>query len=232
MREFRKIVDLPAARLYRADIEELAKIITDGLPEKRENSVLEPFRFSLNDEVSSYRANSVDELLSLDLPDAAEGLSIEATGWTDNREIDRGIDINLNRNFANVQIHALDEVWFNGKIQQVNDFFRNHRPWYGPFHKYTPVIFGILQGTAFLALFVFVAAEKYLLAVFSIIFGIGLFIVSLAALNGSIFPLIDIRLTAKRRVIDREIITIIIGAIAALGAVAGVVVQLIQMAGS
>lgn len=225
MPEFRKRFDLPAARLSRGDIENLGQLITDGLPTKPKT-----FDFSFSDGDATYRAYSLDDLLSQDLPSSIDDLSFAVHGWTDDDKIDRGVTINLRRTNASCHIHALDEVWFKGKIQQITEFFWRRSPWYGKFRPSLSGIFGGLQALSFFALLFFLWKSEFL---FSLVAGLTLSALSkgfAAYLNGRLFPLIDIQLTERTRLLDREKLMVIFTAVGAFATIAGVIVQVLQKA--
>lgn len=154
MPEFRKLFDLPAAKLSRTDVENLGHLITNGLPKKPQ-----AFEFSLSEKEATYRDYSLAELLSQNLPSSIDRLSFNVHGWTDDNKIDCGVTIDLHRTFASCQIYALDEVWFKGKIQQIVEFFAQRSPWYGRYRSILPGLFGALQALSSCAL-LFLTMEK------------------------------------------------------------------------
>lgn len=230
MREFRKIFDLPALRLSRADIMDLANLVTEDMPTRRENS-LEPFDFSIGEGSSDYRCHSIDELLAQNFPNGVDKLSFSVEGWTDDGTIDREITISIyGHGGAYCQIHALNEVWFKGKIQQINEFFRKHRPWHGVFHKYIPFILGALGALLFSIPVFFLLQKNFLLFFYSATIFVMFIIFDVWISKGKIFPKTDIRIDDKPHGIDREIVAITIAAVAALANIVGVIVQLTEPA--
>jgi hypothetical protein len=162
MPEFRKLFDLPAVKLSREDIENIGRLITDGLPIKPK-----AFNFSLSDGDTTYRAYSLDELLSQNLPSSIDDLSFSVHGWSDEYKIDRGITISLRRTIASCQIHALDEVWFKGKIQQIMEFFERRKPWYGNTRPSLAGIFGGFQMLSLYALLFLLWKKEFLFSLFA-----------------------------------------------------------------
>ena len=223
MPEFRKHIDLPAARLSRSDVENLGRLITDGLPVNPK-----ALDFSLSKGDATYRAYSLKELLSNDLPSSIDDLSFRVHGWTDDNIIDRSIFIDLHRTIASCRIYSLDEVWLKGKIQQITEFFRERRPWYGEIRKSLPGLFGAMQAIFFIALFFFFWKHQFF---FLVVAGLTLAALSKgfgAFLKGKLFPLIDIQLVDKPRRLDRETWMLIFTAIGTLATVAGVIIQTMQ----
>jgi hypothetical protein len=125
MPHFRKLFDLPTARLSRADVRDLGRLISDGLVRK-------PFTddFSLSYGDATYQDRSVDDLLCQDLPHSVDMLSFRVVGWTEDDKIDRHVTLQLSRTSASCEILSYDEVWFKGKIIQIEEFFAKHKPWY------------------------------------------------------------------------------------------------------
>ena len=156
MSEFRKLFKLPPVRLLKADVELLAKITTDGLNMKPDQNI-----FSISAGDVRHSAKSVDELDTLELPTLIDSMSITVHGWTEDNRIDRGISLNLHRTLANCQIHAEDEVWFQGKMKQIETFFRERRRWYGIGDKFLPGLFGSMYPIAIFSGIFFIIMEKY-----------------------------------------------------------------------
>lgn len=225
MPEFRKLFDLPAAKLSRADLEDLGQLISDGMPFRPD-----AFEFSVSDGDATYQAQSLDELLSQELPQSIDSLSFRVHGWTDDNRIDRGVSLNLTRTTASCQIHSYDEVWFKGKIQQIMEFFTRRGTWYSKIRGMVPFLFGFFVGAPFVALLFFLSARQFLFALVSGITLAALVKIISAHVNGRLFPLIDIQLSEKPRRLDRETFMVVIAAIGALATVAGVIVQLMQKA--
>ena len=223
MPEFRKLFDLPAAKLSREDIENLGRLITDGLPIKPR-----AFDFSLSDGDATYRAYSLDELLSQNLPSSVDDLSFSVHGWTDDEKIDRSITIRLGRTIASCQIHALDEVWFKGKIQQIGEFFGQRKPWYGKFRTSLPGLFGGFQSLSFGAFLFLLWKSEFLFSLIAGLTIVALFRGFTAYSNGRLFPLIYIQLVEKRRQLNRETLMVIFTALGALATAAGVIIQILQ----
>jgi hypothetical protein len=118
--EYRVIIDLPPTLLRRKDLFELEEVISSGMniPEEKRS-----FRLTVKTEEGRViSAQSVEELLSLDLPATTDGLSIEARGWAENT-IDTGVSLTLYHNFISCQVHSYDETWFRGKLDQIRRFF-------------------------------------------------------------------------------------------------------------
>lgn len=223
MPEFRKLFDLPASTLSRSDVEALARLICDGLP-----PVPKSFEFSFQAGDTTYRAYSLDDLLAQELPNSVDRLDFRVHGWNDDRQIDRGVTINLGRITAICLVHSLDEVWFKGKTQQLLEFFNARRPWYGKIRPSLVSVLSVIQGMAIPAFFYFLWNRHFLFALASgftvLVLGKGLG----AFIRGDLFPLTSIRLGGVPRRINSEVAMVIFTAIGAIATVAGVIVQLLQ----
>jgi hypothetical protein len=221
--EYRTTVDLPPATLKRNAIQELASIVSDGVP-------LNPFgvEFSFVVGERSYKAASIEELLHQTPPSTLDRLSFSVNGWSENPEIRRGVSIDLSRYSGNYRIHALDEVWFRGKIQQIRIFFEAHRPWYRPSRVLPALLFGILGTLSLDALLysIFLGGHVTL----GILSGITLFLLALAYrefLNGRLFPHAQLTLSDTRRKLDRDTVLLFFTAFGAIGTVVGVIIQIL-----
>lgn len=225
MPEFRKLFALPAARLSRADLDNLGRLISDDLQFRPD-----AFDFTFSDGDATYRAHSLDELLSLELPQSIDGVSFRAHGWTDDNNIDRGVVLHLSRTIAYCQIHSYDEVWFKGKIQQLTEFFTRRGPWYCKIRDSLAGLFGGFEALSFCALLFLLLTGRFL---FALVAGLTLAVLTKgfsAYQKGRLFPLVDIQLSDKPRRLGRESLMVIFAAIGALATVVGVIVQIMQMA--
>lgn len=226
MPEFRKLFDLPAAKLSREDVENLAKVITDGIASTRPDYL----SLSLSSGDATYKARSIDELLSQELPASVDNLDFSVAGVTSDYNIDRGVTIHLHRLYSTCQVHALDEIWFNGKIEQITKFFRNRRTWYGKFRNFFPFLFGvILTASFFVFSFLVNDGEIPLALVAGATFVVFLFSF-LSFINGQLFAHINIQLTQKLPLVTRETLTILLMVTSTIATVVGVVVQLMSNA--
>jgi hypothetical protein len=223
MPEFSKIFDLPPAKLSRADVEALGRLMVEGLPPKRNS-----FKFQFRVRDATYHSYSLDELLAQELPVSIDRLEFTVHGWNDDNGIDRSVTINLGRITASCSVRSLDETWYKGKTQQLLEFFTMRSPWYGTIRPYLPGILGGLQGILISASVYFFLAHQFL---FVLVAGITFAILAKSVsgfLHGDLFPLTDIRLSPMPDRIDKEAAMVIFTAVSAIGTVAGVIVQLFQ----
>jgi hypothetical protein len=125
MPEYRKLIDTPPIILHRKDIEGLARFFEPPVDERGSAS----FSFSSGD--LTFSANSFEELLQHELPPVVESLAFTFHNY----DRKHGISLNIHKSFGHYYIYALDETWFKGKIQQLNEFLGSRRPWYLPISR-------------------------------------------------------------------------------------------------
>ncbi len=162
--EYRKFIETPPVTLHREDIKELARILTEKLPVHPKAF---DFCFSYCD--AQFRADSIEELLKQKLPPTVDGVAFSVLGWSDEGGIDRGITFNLTRTTGYYQIHALDETWFKGKIQQINEFLNLRRPWYALNRMSLAGLLGAGQTLAFFAFLFFIFQRSIVCGAFAVL---------------------------------------------------------------
>src|SRR5208337_1968196 len=137
MPEYRKQIDTPPVILHRKDIEGVARFFEPTVEERSSAS----FSFSSGD--ATFRAQSIEQLLQHDLPPVVDSLYFSVTNY----DRHHGITLSLSKRHGNYNINAIDETWFKGKIQQINDFLSARRPWYLPISSFW--ISGLVSGCIF-----------------------------------------------------------------------------------
>jgi hypothetical protein len=138
--EYSVIVHLPPTLLRPKDLLELEGVVRSGMNITEEKGT---FRLTLSTEEAHVTAQSVEELLSLELPATSDRLHIEAVGWAGNT-IDTAVRLTLYHNYIRCQLYSYDEIWFRGKLQQIRRFFSRHRPWYWWLNEVAPALSGFL----------------------------------------------------------------------------------------
>ena len=141
--EHRKIENLPPIRLYMKDLVALEKLIKSDVNWRDGD-----FKIRIGHDNKTISIASFSELSKEDLPESVNDISIEIIGWNSERDIENGISMKFYHNYADYQIHALNEVWFNGKRSQLSDFFRNRKPWYSWLNATIPVLTPLLSWVA------------------------------------------------------------------------------------
>mgnify|MGYP003675137028 CR=1 FL=1 len=223
MSEFRKVFDLPAAKLVKADFKALGDIAADGMDLKPENGAKDKYIVVSGN--ARYEGKSVDELLSQDLLEAVDNFSLWLVSWDPNNYIDKTISINLRRNVAHCQISAFDEVWFNEKILRIKKFFASRAPWYGKFHASVSTFLGILIG------FCAVVSLQYKSSQYTINVVAGALLLELiwvfyAHVKGRIFPRMSLSMAEKIPRISRNDIFGTVALLTALATIIGILHQM------
>jgi hypothetical protein len=123
MPEFSKLIDLPVTRLFRPHLQSLRNIATSDMSEEG--------TFSVQIGHIHYKAKSLDELLANPLPASIDNFSLHVYNGADPPKLDSNrrlsIDLRSYRSSCFISSHD-DEIWFNGKSQQITDFFAAHIP--------------------------------------------------------------------------------------------------------
>jgi hypothetical protein len=222
MQEFRKIIKTPPVILTKKDLEDLEQILTQNLPPPPK---VAPFNFSLFAGDAQFQATSIIDLFAHNLPDVVDGLEFIIRGWTTTASIDRGISLELRRTYGQYQIHSSDEVWFNGKIQQINQFLQSKQPWYGRTRSQIARVLGVLQG-------IFISAAVYAIYQRQVVLTI-LTLITCGLLNrcftafqaGRLFPANQITLTPKASRLTKENIMLFCASLTAIGSIANAIVN-------
>ena len=197
-KEFRTIISFPPTLLFREDLIELEKIISDsGNHPSDKNEVV------LGHDEQQIRAESMENLLNQkDLPLATDQLSISRRGWvvTNNGDddINRTIDITMYHNFIHCQIFSLDQDWYFGKLEQLKTFFRKKKPWYAFLHKINPIYPTLTILVLFYSVYL-VIIQSYLAAVLpTIVFFLFIFI-SIQTSREKLFPYVRVVTRYKQK---------------------------------
>jgi len=141
--EHRKIEKLPPVRLYIKDLFALEKLL------KTETNWRDgDFKIDIGHENKTISISTFSELPIDELPESSNDVSLKIIGWNSEGEIENGVSMRFYHNYADYQIHALNEVWFDGKRSQLNAFFRNRKPWYSWLNASIPVLTLLLSWAA------------------------------------------------------------------------------------
>jgi hypothetical protein len=223
MPEFRKIVQVPPIILHVEDVRVLVELLLEGVP-RRPRAI----EFALASGDRTYQAETIDELLNQKLPNAVDSITIRVLGWTDDNSIDRGVTMDLRPTVSDYQIHSLDEVWFKGKIQQIDEFFRARRAWYGWFREAVPFVTGLLEAGLIGAVAFFLIIRSYIFAAVPVVMLIVINRAFYAALKGKLFPKTRIILGDATQKLNYEGLTLLFTVLSFLLGVIVFVLQLIK----
>ncbi len=219
MPEFRSLFDLPPSILNKADLFALASLLEDGVPISSHS-----IDYIATSGEASYKAKSITELLN-QLPDTVEEVDFRVTGWSDDRGIDRGVSVRLHSIVASCQIHSMDEVWYRGKIAQINRFFGSRAPWYAIFRPYMPVFSGMLQPILLLATgYLWVKGNPAAAVVAGLTF-VAFAIATVRFIRGKLLPMAKIILADDPSWLTKESAMLFFTALGAVGTLLGVILQ-------
>jgi len=216
--EWRKIVQIHPAILYKFDFEELVSLLTTA------NSNLTcklTIRLGFNDQ--KIELSSLDELNRKIENKVTDDVEISSQFWNLDREIVAGISLRMYHNFIDYQIHSFDEPWYLGKIEQINRFFSKRKPWYNKIYWITYTFpFLIILGA--LWSFNFYLVDKKVFLVSASIFTISLVILSLINSKSKLFPYIVVKFSDKpNKKISYQLIIIIINILTLMATVLGLI---------
>jgi hypothetical protein len=189
--EFRKIENLPPVLLYKKDLIILEKLLKSDI-----NSKDDDYRIDIGHENKSTPISTITELTD-ELPESSNEVSIRIIGWNSEREIENGISIRLYHNYANYQIHAFNEVWFDGKRSQLNAFFRSRRPWYSWLNASIPFLTPLLSWAA-IAIAIWGYRDGLIWAtIIATLLFISVIVVGLLNYKQQLFPYVKVFFTDK-----------------------------------
>ncbi len=218
MPEYRSLFDLPPSVLSRGDLLALAQLLEDGVP-LNPHSV----EYTAKKGEVSYQAKNIDELLN-QLPADVDELELRVRGWAEDNAIDRGFSIRLHAIVSSCQIHSADEIWYRGKLAQINEFFSVRRPWYGSVRPYLAALSGISQPALLMAATNFGMKGKYALSAVSEITLSALVIATNSFIKGRILPQSRIELVQRSSWLTKDGAMVIFTALGAIATLAGVIV--------
>jgi len=195
-REYRELFNLNSALLCRNDLFELEKILVED-PETDQLDI------QLSFDSATISAESVEELLAnIDLPISTANLSISMRRWIDTEEyrgISSGVNLSLNFNHINCQIHSFNQTWFLGKKIQIEKYFNSNKPWYSFLNKSSVVFPTVVIALIFYSAFL-LAKKHYYEMILPIFCSIVLIAVSSLIFKEKLFPFVKIYLKEKTKI--------------------------------
>jgi hypothetical protein len=204
--EFRKIEKIPPVLLYKKDLIALEKLLKSDTNWKDDD-----FRIDVGHENKSTSIYTFSELPIDELPESSNEVSIKIIGWNSEREIENGISMTLYHNYAEYQIHALNEVWFDGKRSQLNTFFRSRKPWYSWLNGSIPVLLPLLSWAALaIAIWGYRYDLIWVLVIATLLF-ISVIVVGWLYFKQQLFPYVKVFFTDKpNRKLAIEVIMLVL----------------------
>lgn len=221
MQEYSKLIYTPPVILHRRDIEDLIKLLMENIPVEKMSLT---FSFSHGDK--TFRADSLEDLLQENLPPVVDSLVFSIS----NIDHNRWVRFDLSKRNGDYYIYALDETWFKGKIQQINEFLSTKRPWYLPVSR--PWVAGLLAGCISPSLFaiIFFLFQHSILGIsLSCLLLILLIWMSLMTMKGKLFPHAKLILQDSTNIFNKEILLAIATILLFIVTALEVVLKLIEL---
>lgn len=152
MVDFRKEEKIHPCYLKKDDLNSLVEIIKEDFPT---SDRLEDFKISTWSDSLHVSENTLDSFLAQKkLPEILTKLTIRIIGWSENRNINKSVEITFYDNYISLSVSGSSETWVNGKHLQITKFLKKTRPIFW-FLK-LPIIY-MIRG----ALFVFMLIGSY-----------------------------------------------------------------------
>lgn len=123
---YRRDESIHPCHLTREELIRLVEIVKTDFPD---SSRKEDFEIGSNWDKARISDNSINDFLShTNLPPVLSRLNIRLIGWSEERHIDKSVEITFYDNFIQVVVSGHSESWVNGKFIQIVDFLRTARP--------------------------------------------------------------------------------------------------------
>jgi hypothetical protein len=185
--EWRKIINVHPAALYRSDLIELAKILTEGDNNKRSD-------LSVNIGYGGFTQTltSVAEIEGYSKHTPTNELSMRVTTWNEKYNVVSGVSLTMHRNFIDYQIHSDNEAWFLGKIAQLKNFFKIRKPWYSIINRVMPFLGPILVISGFYLSLAAIKNGALTSAILGVSLTVLMAIISYYSYRGKLFPYVRI----------------------------------------
>ncbi len=223
MKEYRKIVSVHPAILYKDDLIELQKVLNEGLsPKEGDLSVV------IGIEDAKLRANSFEELFAQLLPNQVDDLSISANGRQDGIGTTKNISLDFYHNHIQYYISGTDETWFLGMISQLKNFFAKRKPWYAWLNKALPFLIGALIWPSILvAIWGFVANLPWAGFLASTFF-VSIIVIGWLGFKQKLFPYVRIFFSQRsKQKLSYEVLVIILNLAILIATLASIVIPLV-----
>jgi hypothetical protein len=217
--EWRKIIQVHPAVLYKSDVMELVKIVS-------ECEAGQYFVLSIEYEYEglSQTLTTIEDLenFSKDVP--TDKLSIKANIYTEDRDIVSSISITMHQTYIDYQIHANNEAWFLGKIAQLTKFFKSRKPWYSFITRIISFVGPALVMSGFYIGIFAIKNTKIVWAILGFFLAFSMVMISYYSYEGKLFP--HVRIYAKnkeKKFVTYELVSIVIAILALIVSVIGTI---------
>ena len=205
----------------------LVKIVKETFPisERKED-----FEISTNLPNIAIRSNSIEDFLKHEeLPDKFNRLSFRIIGWSENREIDKSIQMIFYDNFINLYVDGIDQTWVLGKYSQITDFLRKKRPWFWALQKIFPSITGIIPLLSLIAIVYFIMVKAIISSISTTFFLIAWVFATVLYFKGTFLPYTQIILAPKKSFLNKENIIIVVGVLCLIvSIIGGIIIPLLK----
>ena len=227
MKEYTKSGSIHPCKLERNDLLKLVKIVKETSPisERKED-----FEISTNLPNIAIRSNSIEDFLKHEeLPDKFNRLSFRIIGWSENREIDKSIQMIFYDNFINLYVEGIDQTWVLGKYSQITDFLRKKRPWFWALQKIFPSITGIIPLLSLIAIVYFIMVKAIISSISTTFFLIAWVFATVLYFKGTFLPYTQIILAPKKSFLNKENIIIVVGVLCLIvSIIGGIIIPLLK----
>ena len=184
-------------RLYKEDLLELEQVLKQDMTIKGDSFCTS---VTVDDpKVSAKRFHSFADILDHTHVKQARALTVDAREPDDTHQIDKHVQFMLNETLVDYRIHCHDEQWFNAKAEQLNEFFKTRKPWYGLFSKIFPVIANVMIIISLLLLVPVLRTGDHLPLIFpGLLFAYALVLMVLG-FNRIVFPYARVYLISREQ---------------------------------
>lgn len=222
--KWRKIVNVHPAVLYKSDVIELVKIVSEC--EAGQYCVLS-IEYKYEGLYQTFTTIEDIEKFSKDIP--TDMLSIDVTIRSEERDIVSIISITIDQTYIHYQIHANNEAWFLGKIAQLTKFFKSRKPWYSLITRIIPFVGPALVTSGFYIGLFAIKNDKTISAILGFLLAFSMVMISYYSYKAKLFPYARIYATNKKKLLTYEMVSTVIAILAFIVSVIGtIVIPIIQ----
>jgi hypothetical protein len=181
-------------KFYKEDLFELERLIKENFPpsERRED-------FEIRAEFTNrvlYK-HSLQELFEESPPPNNDKLSFRIIGWSNDRRIDKKIEVRLYGIVRDVEIQGENEVWVKGMHEMLKDFFLRRKTFYSGIKSTSSVIAGGILGLCLALVPSTFKAAHYFITSILIVMAMLALIISYPKNNNKLFPYVRINYFSK-----------------------------------
>jgi len=146
--------------IFKVDLFELEKLIRDNFTASKRKEDFE-IRATCKDRVFSKL--SMEELFSENLPLTNDRLMIKVIGWSEDKQINKSVEIRLSGILRDIEIEGDSEVWVEGMKIILKKFFNERKFFYSRFESSFSTLVAVILGLSFVIAVSTIKAGNYLL---------------------------------------------------------------------